>query len=288
MGLFYPAYQTQAQAQNISHLLPPVQPLRRRRWRSGNPFVSPPPKPSINDSQLPTPSPEVHPTPPSPALKSFQRRTHYHRLIPSEPDSRSVVLGYSRLSYQLPSSPSSSSSATPRSASPPTSPSPRPPWPGLELGSPLSRSPIGRKFHWSIRCARPTPTTRPLPAPRCSPSLSYGRYPSEKKTRGEILGHPLNRQEMRELVRPICHPIARSISVIFASTSLFPAQIRNLCVTVVVSDPMSFREVRPDMLELVHSHWTRGQVCKVRCRGFLTVDMNNICVISRLSSIPHE
>ncbi|KAJ6897683.1 hypothetical protein NC652_024478 [Populus alba x Populus x berolinensis] len=30
-----------------------------------------------------------------------------------------------------------------------------------------------------------------------------------------------------------------------------------------------------NMLELVHSHWKRRRVCKVRCKGVPTVDMNN-------------
>ena len=32
-----------------------------------------------------------------------------------------------------------------------------------------------------------------------------------------------------------------------------------------------------NMLELIHSHWRRQPVCKVRCRGVPTVDMDNIC-----------
>lgn len=32
-----------------------------------------------------------------------------------------------------------------------------------------------------------------------------------------------------------------------------------------------------NMLELVHSHWKRRRVCKVRCRGVPTVDMDNVC-----------
>lgn len=31
------------------------------------------------------------------------------------------------------------------------------------------------------------------------------------------------------------------------------------------------------MLELVHTHWKRRPVCKVRCLGVPTVDMNNVC-----------
>lgn len=32
-----------------------------------------------------------------------------------------------------------------------------------------------------------------------------------------------------------------------------------------------------NMLELIHTHWKRRRVCKVRCRGVPTVDMNNVC-----------
>jgi hypothetical protein len=32
-----------------------------------------------------------------------------------------------------------------------------------------------------------------------------------------------------------------------------------------------------NMLEMVHCHWRRQEVCKVRCRGVPTVDMNNLC-----------
>lgn len=32
-----------------------------------------------------------------------------------------------------------------------------------------------------------------------------------------------------------------------------------------------------NMLELIHSHWKRRRVCKVRCKGVPTVDMDNVC-----------
>lgn len=32
-----------------------------------------------------------------------------------------------------------------------------------------------------------------------------------------------------------------------------------------------------NMLELVHTHWRRDEICKVRCRGVPTIDMDNIC-----------
>jgi CRS1 / YhbY (CRM) domain len=32
-----------------------------------------------------------------------------------------------------------------------------------------------------------------------------------------------------------------------------------------------------NMLDLVHCHWRRDEICKVRCRGVPTIDMDNIC-----------
>lgn len=32
-----------------------------------------------------------------------------------------------------------------------------------------------------------------------------------------------------------------------------------------------------NMLELIHTHWRRQPVCKVRCLGVPTIDMNNVC-----------
>lgn len=31
------------------------------------------------------------------------------------------------------------------------------------------------------------------------------------------------------------------------------------------------------MLELIHSHWKRRRVIKIKCKGVPTVDMNNVC-----------
>lgn len=31
------------------------------------------------------------------------------------------------------------------------------------------------------------------------------------------------------------------------------------------------------MLNNIHSHWIRSRVCKIKCRGVCTVDMDNVC-----------
>lgn len=32
-----------------------------------------------------------------------------------------------------------------------------------------------------------------------------------------------------------------------------------------------------NMLNLVHEHWKRRRVCKIKCKGVPTVDMDNVC-----------
>ncbi|BAT89123.1 hypothetical protein VIGAN_06000100 [Vigna angularis var. angularis] len=32
-----------------------------------------------------------------------------------------------------------------------------------------------------------------------------------------------------------------------------------------------------NMLENIHTYWMRSTVCKIKCRGVCTVDMDNVC-----------
>jgi hypothetical protein len=32
-----------------------------------------------------------------------------------------------------------------------------------------------------------------------------------------------------------------------------------------------------NMLDLIHQHWKRRRVCKIKCKGVPTVDMDNVC-----------
>ena len=32
-----------------------------------------------------------------------------------------------------------------------------------------------------------------------------------------------------------------------------------------------------NMLDLIHTHWKRRRVCKIKCKGVPTVDMDNVC-----------
>lgn len=31
------------------------------------------------------------------------------------------------------------------------------------------------------------------------------------------------------------------------------------------------------MLDNIHAHWKRRRVCKIKCKGVCTVDMDNVC-----------
>lgn len=78
-----------------------------------------------------------------------------------------------------------------------------------------------------------------------------GRYSKTEMSREEVLGEPLSRAEVRELVRP---------------------NLSNNRQVNLGRDGLTH-----NMLELVHTHWRRQEVCKVRCRGVPTVDMDNVC-----------
>lgn len=78
-----------------------------------------------------------------------------------------------------------------------------------------------------------------------------GKFPQEGKNREEILGEPLKRDEIRMLVKPYLSD-NRQVNI--------------------GRDGLTH-----NMLELIHSHWKRQRVCKVRCRGVPTIDMNNVC-----------
>ena len=39
------------------------------------------------------------------------------------------------------------------------------------------------------------------------------------------------------------------------------------------------------MLELIQSHWKRRRVCKVKCKGVPTVDMDNVCKCLEVCSL---
>ncbi|KAM0031579.1 putative RNA-binding, CRM domain, pyridoxal phosphate-dependent transferase, major [Helianthus debilis subsp. tardiflorus] len=74
------------------------------------------------------------------------------------------------------------------------------------------------------------------------------------ESREEVLGKPLSRAERLELVK-------RHVS----------------------SNRQGW--LTHNMLELIHSHWRRDTVCKVRCLGVPTVDTRNLCRVLQVTNI---
>jgi hypothetical protein len=53
---------------------------------------------------------------------------------------------------------------------------------------------------------------------------------------------------------------------------VLPAVIYRLLLTSAGRDGLTH-----NMLENIHSHWKRKRVCKIKCKGVCTIDMDNIC-----------
>eukprot|EP01018_Ginkgo_biloba_P008948 Gb_26560 [translate_table: standard] len=73
----------------------------------------------------------------------------------------------------------------------------------------------------------------------------------DARTRDQILGEPLSRQEVRHLVEACVHS-NRQVN-------------------------LGRNGLTHNMLELIHEHWRRHCVCKIKCKGIPTVDMDNVC-----------
>ncbi|CAL9216058.1 unnamed protein product [Arabidopsis halleri] len=198
----------------------------------------------------------------NPALKLPHHRTRYYKPVKegviSSDGERTIVIGESGVSYQLPGAPFEfqfSYSETPKAKpvgirepafmpfAPPTMPRP---WTGK---APLKKSkkkiPLFDSFN-------PPPAGKSgvkyveMPGP-----LPFGRYPKEGMNREEILGEPLKKWEKGMLIKPHMHD-NRQVN-------------------------LGRDGFTHNMLELIHSHWKRRRICKVRCKGVPTVDMDNVC-----------
>ncbi|KAK7358361.1 hypothetical protein VNO77_00288 [Canavalia gladiata] len=78
-----------------------------------------------------------------------------------------------------------------------------------------------------------------------------GTSPRYVKTREEILGEPLTPEEIRDLVKS-CLKTERQLNI--------------------GRDGLTH-----NMLDNIHAHWKRRRVCKIKCKGVCTVDMDNVC-----------
>ncbi|XP_043708860.1 CRS2-associated factor 2, chloroplastic [Telopea speciosissima] len=200
---------------------------------------------------------------PNPALKSVHHRTKYYKpvkdgVIASEGD-RSVVIGESGLSYLLPGAPFEfqfSYSETPKDKPlairepaflPFATPTMPRPWTGK---APLKRSKT-KKIRLFDSFNPLPPGTKEVKHVEMPGPFPLKKLPKEGKTRKEIVGEPLTRAEVQMLVKP---HLSHNRQVNLGRDGL-----------------------THNMLELIHTHWKRQRVCKVRCKGVPTIDMDNVC-----------
>lgn len=78
-----------------------------------------------------------------------------------------------------------------------------------------------------------------------------GSGPKYAVSREEVLGEPLTDQEVKELVET------------------YKKTDRQL--------NMGRDGLTHNMLDNIHAHWKRRRVCKIKCKGVCTVDMDNVC-----------
>ncbi|XP_010914759.1 CRS2-associated factor 2, chloroplastic [Elaeis guineensis] len=258
-----------------------------------NLFASPPPNPRLNEplppnrppplpvpkrskppSKTPPPGPSRNapPPPPNPALRATHNRSRYYKpvsdgVLAAEADGRTVVVGPSGVSYLLPGAPFEfqfSYSETPKVKplairepaflpfAPPTMPRP---WTGK---APLLSKKDKERKKKKIRLFEPLGQPEKVEEEEGAKVMEMARravqlrrYPNDGRTREEILGEPLTRVEIRALIKP---SVSSNRQVNLGRDGL-----------------------THNMLESIHSHWRRQEICKVRCRGVPTVDMDNIC-----------
>ncbi|MED6147121.1 CCR4-Not complex caf1 ribonuclease subunit Caf1 [Stylosanthes scabra] len=78
-----------------------------------------------------------------------------------------------------------------------------------------------------------------------------GSGPKEVQSREEVLGEPLTKEEINALVA---------------------GAAKSSCQLIIGRDGLTH-----NMLENIHFIWKRRRVCRIRCRGVCTVDMDNVC-----------
>ncbi|KAL2519546.1 CRS2-associated factor 2 [Abeliophyllum distichum] len=223
-------------------------PLRTRRHRTPAPSKSP----SSSKS--------------SPAFKTHHHNSKYYKPIkPGQkitlPDgeNREIIVGNAGISYYLPGAPFEfmySYSEVPKAAplamrepaflpfEPPTMPRP---WTGK---APMKKSKRKIKLFEPLGGVE-NKENRNVAEKRFEMFRAYELGKVNLRPREEVLGEPLTRPEIKELLKP-CLSSNRQVN-------------------------LGRDGLTHNMLELIHTHWRREPVCKVRCLGVPTVDMDNIC-----------
>uniref|UniRef100_A0A0D3EP69 CRM domain-containing protein n=1 Tax=Oryza barthii TaxID=65489 RepID=A0A0D3EP69_9ORYZ len=90
---------------------------------------------------------------------------------------------------------------------------------------------------------------KPVQSP--GPFLAGTEPRYQAASREEVLGEPLTKEEVDELVK---------------------ATLKTKRQLNIGRDGLTH-----NMLENIHSHWKRKRVCKIKCKGVCTVDMDNVC-----------
>lgn len=171
---------------------------------------------------------------------------------------RTILIGESGLSYQLPGAPFEfqfSYSETPKAKplairepaflpfAPPTMPRP---WTGK---APMKKAKRNVRLFGTVEEEEEGNGVQRRMEMRAG--YDFGRFSGVVKPRNELLGKPLTKLEARDLVKPY---LSSNRQVNLGRDGL-----------------------THNMLELIHTHWRREPICKVRCLGVPTVDMNNVC-----------
>ncbi|XP_057836964.2 CRS2-associated factor 1, chloroplastic isoform X2 [Cryptomeria japonica] len=175
-----------------------------------------------------------------------------------EDDGREVVYGDNGLAYRLAEAPFEfqySYTETPKvkplalreAAYVPFGPTTMPrPWTGR---APLPPSKKKRPEFDSFQL--PPPNKKGVKHIQPPGPFAEGQGPKYVKTRDEILGERLTKEEVKQLVESSCHS-SRQLNI--------------------GRDGLTH-----NMLENIHAHWKRRRVCKIKCKGVATVDMDNVC-----------
>ncbi|KAK5838732.1 hypothetical protein F383_04491 [Gossypium arboreum] len=226
---------------------------------------TPSPSPPIPIPKYPPPrsrNPKTNVPRSNPALSIPHRRSNYRKPVQkgviSTDGDRCVIVGENGVSYKLPGAPFEfqySYSETPNAEpiairepaylpfAPPTMPRP---WTGK---APLKKSKKNIPLFDSFN--PPPPGKKGVKHVEKPGPFPFGKYPKEGKTREEILGEPLKKWEIKMLVKPL---LSDNRQVNLGRDGL-----------------------THNMLDLIHTHWKRRRVCKIKCKGVPTVDMDNVC-----------
>ncbi|XP_022853248.1 CRS2-associated factor 2, chloroplastic, partial [Olea europaea var. sylvestris] len=202
----------------------------------------------------------------SPAFKTHHHNSKYYKPIkpgqkitPPDGESREIIVGNSGISYYLPDAPfefmysySEVPKAQPLAMREPAflpfePPTMSRPWTGK---APMKKSKRNVKLFEPLGVVE-NKVNGNVGEKRFKMFRAYELGKVIIRPREEVLGEPLTRAEIKELLKP--------------------------CVSSNRQVNLGRDGLTHNMLELIHTHWRRQPVCKVRCLGVPTVDMDNIC-----------